>query len=58
MALVGRTEKSIHDLYSICNGMRLLAAWVDGLRSVVGVGWRGDRDPESDFDVMQTHPSL
>ena len=48
----------LHDLYSICNGMELLAARVDGLRSGVGVGWRGCRDPESDFDVMPTHPSL
>ena len=56
--MVGRTEKSIHDLYSICNGMELAAARVDGLRRVVGVGRRGDRDPESDFDVMPTHPSL
>jgi hypothetical protein len=56
--LVGRAKKSIDDLYSICNGMRLLAARVDGLRSVVGVGWRGCRDLESDFDTSSTHALL
>ena len=38
--------------------MRLLAARVDGLRSVVGVGWQGCRDLESDFDTSSTHALL
>ena len=48
----------LHDLYSICNGMELRLRRVDGAQSVVGMSWRVGRDPESDFDVMPTHPSL